>query len=65
VAPPTVPYVVMIMSGTFANFDRAYEEQGQVLGASRITVLRKITLPIILPGLFLPCYLLPFFRFPE
>jgi putative spermidine/putrescine transport system permease protein len=48
---PTVPYVVMIMSGTFANFDRTYEEQGQVLGASRVTVLRKITLPIILPGL--------------
>lgn len=48
---PTVPYVVMIMSGTFANFDRSYEEQGQVLGASRITVLRKITMPIVLPGL--------------
>ena len=48
---PTVPYVVMIMSGTFANFDRSYEEQGQVLGASRVTVLRKITLPIVLPGL--------------
>ena len=48
---PTIPYVVMIMSGTFANFDRAYEEQGQVLGASRATVLRKITLPIVLPGL--------------
>lgn len=48
---PTVPYVVMIMSGTFANFDPSYEEQGQVLGASRFTVLRKITLPIVLPGL--------------
>ena len=48
---PTIPYVVMIMSGTFANFDKSYEEQGQVLGAIRATVLRKITLPIILPGL--------------
>lgn len=48
---PTVPYVVMIMTGTFANFDRSYEEQGSVLGASRVTVLRKITMPIILPGL--------------
>ncbi len=48
---PTVPYVVMIMSGTFANFDRSYEEQGQVLGASRLIVLQKITLPIVLPGL--------------
>jgi putative spermidine/putrescine transport system permease protein len=48
---PSVPYVVMIMSGTFANFDKAYEEQGRVLGASKITVLRKITLPLILPGL--------------
>ena len=48
---PTVPYVVMIMSGTFANFDRAYEEQGQVLGASRLTILMKVTLPIVLPDL--------------
>lgn len=48
---PTVPYVVMIMTGTFANFDKSYEEQGQVLGANRFTVLRRITLPIILPGL--------------
>jgi len=48
---PTVPYVVMIMSGTFANFDRAYEEQGQVLGASRLTILMKVTFPIVLPGL--------------
>jgi putative spermidine/putrescine transport system permease protein len=48
---PTVPYVVMIMSGTFANFDVSYEEQGHVLGANRWTVLRKITLPIVLPGL--------------
>jgi len=48
---PTVPYVVMIMSGTFANFDKSYEEQGSVLGASRFIVLRKITLPIVIPGL--------------
>jgi putative spermidine/putrescine transport system permease protein len=48
---PTIPYVVMIMSGTFANFDRAYEEQGQVLGANRLVVMRRITLPIIIPGL--------------
>ena len=48
---PTVPYVVMIMTGTFANFDRAYEEQGQVLGASRLTVVRKVTIPMVIPGL--------------
>ncbi len=48
---PTVPYAVMIMSGTFANFDKSYEEQGQVLGASRIRVLRRITLPLVVPGL--------------
>jgi putative spermidine/putrescine transport system permease protein len=48
---PTIPYVVMIMSGIFSNFDRSYEEQGQVLGASRMKVLLKITFPIVLPGL--------------
>ena len=48
---PTIPYVVMIMSGIFANFDRSYEEQGKVLGASRFMITRKITLPMILPGL--------------
>ena len=48
---PTIPYVVMIMSGIFANFDRSYEEQGRVLGASKFKTSVKITLPIILPGL--------------
>ncbi len=48
---PTVPYVVMIMTGAFANFDKTYEEQGQVLGASRLTIMRKITIPMVMPGL--------------
>lgn len=47
---PTVPYVVMIMSGTFANFDKSYEEQGKVLGANRWTVLRRVTIPLVTPG---------------
>lgn len=48
---PTIPYVVMIMTGTFANFDRSYEEQARVLGASRFLTLRKITIPLIIPGI--------------
>lgn len=47
---PTLPYTILILAGVFANFDTAYEDQARSLGASRLTVLRHITLPAILPG---------------
>ncbi len=48
---PTVPYVTMVMSGVFANYDVAYEAQAQTLGAGRWQIFRHVTLPAITPGL--------------
>jgi len=48
---PTTPYVTMVMSSVFANYDPAYEEQARTLGASRWRIFWSITLPAIFPGL--------------
>jgi putative spermidine/putrescine transport system permease protein len=48
---PVLPYVVLILSGVFANYNPDYEAQARVLGASRPQVLRRVTLPTIKPGL--------------
>jgi putative spermidine/putrescine transport system permease protein len=48
---PTTPYVTMVMSSVFANYELAYEEQARTLGASRWRIFWSITLPAILPGL--------------
>lgn len=48
---PTVPYVTMVMSGVFANYNPAYEAQARTLGATRWQIFRHVTLPAITPGL--------------
>lgn len=48
---PTVPYAVRILTSSFQNLDIAYEEQARTLGADRISVLRYVVLPLIMPGL--------------
>jgi len=48
---PTLPYMILVMAGIFANFDPSYEDQARSLGASPLQVLRHVTLPAILPGL--------------
>lgn len=48
---PTVPYAVLVMSGVFANYDQASEDQARTLGASRLDAFRYVTLPAIAPGL--------------
>ena len=47
---PTLPYMVLVMSGIFANFDPAFEEQARSLGASPLKTFWYVTLPAILPG---------------
>jgi len=47
---PTLPYMVLVMSGVFANYDSEYEEQALSLGASRARTFRHVTLPAVLPG---------------
>ncbi len=48
---PTVPYAVLILAGTFANYNVDYEHQARVLGAGPWTVFWRVTLPSILPGI--------------
>jgi len=46
----TLPFVFLAVSSVLYNFDRSLEEAAQSLGANRFTTFRRITLPIIKPG---------------
>ncbi|MFP4307037.1 MAG: ABC transporter permease [Desulfococcaceae bacterium] len=46
-----LPYAVFVMWGVFSNYDPEFEEQARSLGASRFQVARRVTLPLIWPGL--------------
>lgn len=47
---PTIPYMTLVLSSVFANFDPGYEAQARSLGASPFQVWLNVTLPMILPG---------------
>lgn len=44
------PFVFITVSATLAGFDRNLLRAGAILGASPVRVFRKVTLPLILPG---------------
>lgn len=46
----TTPYVIRLVSASLSGFDRALELAAQNLGASPFTAFRRVTLPIISPG---------------
>jgi putative spermidine/putrescine transport system permease protein len=46
-----LPYAVFVMWGVFSDYDPEFEEQARSLGASRLQVVRRVTLPLIRPGL--------------
>lgn len=48
---PALPYMVLVMTGVFANYDRAYEQQAHSLGAGATATFIHVTMPAILPGL--------------
>lgn len=48
---PTLPYMVLVMSGIFANFDPSFEAQARSLGAGPVQTFWYVTLPAILPGI--------------
>ena len=48
---PTIPYVTLVMSSVYANFDTAFEDQARVLGASMLRTFWYVTLPAVFPGL--------------
>lgn len=45
------PYVLRLIFTALMGFDRATEQAAQSLGANKLTVFFKVTLPIILPGI--------------
>ncbi len=55
------PFTYLLLSGALVSIDAHLEEAGEVLGASRWRILRKITFPIVLPAL-LSAFILTFSR---
>ena len=47
----TLPFVFLGISASLYNFDHSLEEAARSLGASRLTTFRRVTLPIIKPGI--------------
>ena len=47
----SMPFVVLTVEGAVRNLDARYEGAAATLGASRWTVLRRVTLPLIAPSL--------------
>ena len=46
-----LPYVIVTVSARMSSFDPTLEEAARALGAGSWTVLRRVTLPWILPGI--------------
>lgn len=47
-----IPVAVIILSASLQGFDLRLEQAAMSLGASRVTAFRRVTLPLIAPGLF-------------
>ena len=59
------PVMLLNVQAALANLDPAMEQAAANLGASRWTVFRRITLPMIRPGLFAGCTLVLIWSFTE
>jgi molybdate transport system permease protein len=46
-----LPFLVLAVEGALRGADRRYEDAAATLGASRLTVLRRVTLPLVAPGI--------------
>lgn len=59
----TLPFVFLGISSSLYNFDRSLEEAARSLGASHWVTFRRITLPIVKPGIIagaLLCFIISF-----
>lgn len=59
----TLPFVFLAISSSLYNMDRTMEEAARSLGAGKFTTFRRITLPIIKPGIIagaLLCFIISF-----
>lgn len=59
------PILLLNIQAALANIDPAMEQAAYNLGASRFAVFRKITLPLMRPGLFAGCTLVLIWSFTE
>ena len=50
-----LPYVIRTVTAVYRSVPPAYEEAALILGASRITTFREVTLPLIRPGIAAGC----------
>jgi molybdate transport system permease protein len=46
-----MPFLIITVEGAFRSADQGFEEAAATLGAKRLTVFRRITLPMIAPSL--------------
>ncbi len=46
-----LPFLVIAVEGALRGADRRYEDAAATLGASRSVILRRVTLPLIAPGI--------------
>jgi molybdate transport system permease protein len=46
-----MPFLVLTVEAAFRSVDRRYEDAARTLGASRLSVFRRVTLPMIRPSL--------------
>ena len=46
-----MPFLVVAVEGAFRSADQGYDEAAATLGAGRLTVFRRVTLPLIRPAL--------------
>jgi len=47
-----MPFLVLTVEAGLRSMDRRFEDAARTLGASRWTVLRRVTLPLVAPSLF-------------
>ena len=52
-----LPYSSLVLMARLIGFDRSLEEAAQDLGATGFTTFRKITFPLIRPGIFVSMFL--------
>lgn len=46
-----LPYIIYIIIGVFESIPRDLEEQAMVMGASRLQALRRVVVPLAMPGI--------------
>jgi iron(III) transport system permease protein len=54
----STPYVFLLLSATLRSMDPSLEEASGASGASPLSTFRRITLPVLLPGLVAPAVLI-------